>query len=236
MKKLVSPVRFFDDEMLELLRWVSERYVAPLAAVIGRVVPPRVVSEESDRGAAAWGADDRRPASGSPRPARLVSDGDTLRQALARGSGPFLVRPAPEDEVGVTVEAVRAVVCPVVAARSCWCRRRRRCRRPPSRSRTRSLSGSRSFDRRGQAGALPALARDRWTAASTSSWARGRRSSLRCAIWDSSSCRGRATRRIGRIERRTTTSVMWRFSERAWPEPCASSRPSARPPRHRRWA
>ena len=32
--------------MLELIRWVSERYIAPLAAVIGRVAPPRVASEE----------------------------------------------------------------------------------------------------------------------------------------------------------------------------------------------
>ena len=35
VKKVVSPARFFDDAMLELMRWVSERYVAPLAAVIG---------------------------------------------------------------------------------------------------------------------------------------------------------------------------------------------------------
>jgi primosomal protein N' len=42
----VSPVRYFDAAMLELLRWVSERYVAPLATLIGRAVPPRVASEE----------------------------------------------------------------------------------------------------------------------------------------------------------------------------------------------
>ena len=35
VKKVVSPVRFFDEGTLDLLRWVSERYVAPLAAVIG---------------------------------------------------------------------------------------------------------------------------------------------------------------------------------------------------------
>ena len=42
VKKVVSPVRFFDERRLALFRWVSERYVAPLAAVIARAVPPRV--------------------------------------------------------------------------------------------------------------------------------------------------------------------------------------------------
>ena len=46
VKKLVSPVRFFDGPMLQLLLWVSERYVAPLASVITRSHPPRVASEE----------------------------------------------------------------------------------------------------------------------------------------------------------------------------------------------
>src|SRR5205823_11416549 len=45
--KLVSPVRFFDERGLELLLWVSARYVAPLAAVIARSHPPRVASEDS---------------------------------------------------------------------------------------------------------------------------------------------------------------------------------------------
>jgi primosomal protein N' len=44
--KRASPVRFFDGRLLELYRWMSERYVSPLAAVIGRAVPPRVVGEE----------------------------------------------------------------------------------------------------------------------------------------------------------------------------------------------
>ena len=47
VRKVVSPVRFFDDRGLALLRWVSERYVAPLAAVIARAIPPRVASEET---------------------------------------------------------------------------------------------------------------------------------------------------------------------------------------------
>ena len=39
VRAVSSSVRFFDDE-LPLLRWVSERYVAPLAAVIGRASRP----------------------------------------------------------------------------------------------------------------------------------------------------------------------------------------------------
>ncbi len=47
VQKVVSPVRFFDEGLLALARWVSERYVAPLAAVLARLAPPRVASEES---------------------------------------------------------------------------------------------------------------------------------------------------------------------------------------------
>jgi primosomal protein N' len=46
VRKVVSPVRFFDETMLALARWVSDRYVAPLAAVLGAVSPPRVAGEE----------------------------------------------------------------------------------------------------------------------------------------------------------------------------------------------
>ena len=49
VRRVMSPVRFFDPQMLSLLRWVSERYLAPLCTVIDRSHPPRVASEESDR-------------------------------------------------------------------------------------------------------------------------------------------------------------------------------------------
>ena len=53
--KLVSPVRAFDASMLQLYRWMAERYVAPLATVIGRGSPPRVASEEDGaRGRRGW--------------------------------------------------------------------------------------------------------------------------------------------------------------------------------------
>ena len=108
VKKVVSPVRFFDEAMLELMRWVSERYIAPLAAVIGRVAPPRVASEEV-------GVSDRSDARGggggtSARSSGLFSgyrNGAALEAAIASGSGAFVLRPAPEDEVIAVVEIVR---------------------------------------------------------------------------------------------------------------------------------
>src|SRR5207247_5907680 len=42
-----SPVGFFDRRLLELFRWMSARYLAPLATVIERSHPPRVVGEEA---------------------------------------------------------------------------------------------------------------------------------------------------------------------------------------------
>jgi primosomal protein N' (replication factor Y) len=126
VKEVVSPVRFFDEDMLRLLRWVSERYVAPLAAVIGRAVPPRVASEESSWGAGARGGGGApgplaqsshaplRGAAAADRGQTLSSDlfssyrnGSALSLALSAGGGTFVVRPAPEDEVAVAVEAVR---------------------------------------------------------------------------------------------------------------------------------
>jgi primosomal protein N' (replication factor Y) len=118
VKKVASQVRFFDASMLGLLRWVSERYVAPLASVIERSVPPRVVSEE-----VAWGgaAQPRgRPFAPSARSARLRAlapstpprlsgyrSGPRLVEALHGGAGAFILRPAAADEQAVAVEAVR---------------------------------------------------------------------------------------------------------------------------------
>jgi primosomal protein N' (replication factor Y) (superfamily II helicase) len=107
VKKLVSPVRYFDERLLRTLLWTSGRYVAPLAAVIARSHPPRVASEEESTD------EPQPPAESSPSPqARSeILDGyrgsERLLEALADGSGSFLVRPAPEDEVAIVVELVR---------------------------------------------------------------------------------------------------------------------------------
>ena len=46
IKKVVSPVRSFDQVRLALFRWMSERYVSPLAAVIR----PITVRSQSGQG------------------------------------------------------------------------------------------------------------------------------------------------------------------------------------------
>src|SRR5207302_5239258 len=93
-----------------LLRWVSERYVAPLATIIGRSVPPRVVSEESNGRAEVAGASspDSSAASRAGEAAHLAAyrGGKGLVAALRGGAGAFLARPAPEDEHALAVEAV----------------------------------------------------------------------------------------------------------------------------------
>lgn len=106
IRKVLSPVRFFDETSLELLRWVSLRYVAPLATVIGRSHPPRVVSEET---VVAGGAA-HAPARGESAEVGGALDdyrgGIDLAAALRGGAGAFVLRPAPEDEAAVALQAV----------------------------------------------------------------------------------------------------------------------------------
>ena len=106
VRKLVTAVRSFDEPSLALFRAMSERYVAPLATVIGRAVPPRVASEETSP----W----TPPPRGRPLPAPGTSrietyrDGPRLLKALRTGRGAFVVRPAPTDEADVAVTCVAA--------------------------------------------------------------------------------------------------------------------------------
>jgi primosomal protein N' (replication factor Y) len=98
-----SSVRFFDPAMLRLLRWMSERYVAPLATVIERSYPPRVVSEEGS--APAGRAPGRRPSAPGPRGEALdvYGGGSTLLSP-----GVTWLRPLPGDEAGACLAAVDA--------------------------------------------------------------------------------------------------------------------------------
>ena len=104
VRNIVSPVRFFDDRMLALARWMSERYVAPLAVCLARLTPPRVASEERTPP-----PDPERP-DVSWRPTGLFDryrEGAALAEAVSgRRGGTFIVRPAPEDEQTLVVEAV----------------------------------------------------------------------------------------------------------------------------------
>jgi len=110
IKKVVSPVRFFDERQLELFRWVSERYVAPLAAVIARAVPPRVASEEVGRDQSDGGAAASSRARGTRDGSVLAAyrGGERSLEAIGRGAGAFVARPAPDDEQALAVDAVAA--------------------------------------------------------------------------------------------------------------------------------
>jgi primosomal protein N' (replication factor Y) len=135
--EVVSPIRFFDAPMLEVLRWVSKRYVAPLASVIERAVPPRVLAEELAAlgdatlggrrfaDAAAGAADLGRPPARSARSSDLdrsslvlsgYRNGTEVLEALRGGAGEFIVRPAAADEQTVAVEAVAETIS---SGRSC---------------------------------------------------------------------------------------------------------------------
>ncbi|MEA2557060.1 MAG: hypothetical protein QOG88_598 [Actinomycetota bacterium] len=107
VKKSVSPVRFFDADGLALARWIGERYVAPLAAVLGRMTPPRTAGEET-------AAPSPAPETGDPDVRSVLSayqHGSELSREIERGgSGAFLIRPAPEDEAAVMLEAVARCV------------------------------------------------------------------------------------------------------------------------------
>jgi len=104
---LVSPVRSFDPPMLRLARWMQERYVAPLATVLGAIAPPRVASEDPAADVPQVRPAVRRPASVS-HPLVDYRGGQDVLRAITRHGGAFVVRPAPEDEQAVAVEAVAA--------------------------------------------------------------------------------------------------------------------------------
>jgi primosomal protein N' (replication factor Y) (superfamily II helicase) len=104
VRRVLSRVPVFGPADLRLYRWVSERYVAPLGAVIGRAHPPRVAGEE-----------DRDPSPAAPMsvpsPPRALEGyggGSDLLAACRSGSGTFVLRPLPDHEAAACVEAVAA--------------------------------------------------------------------------------------------------------------------------------
>lgn len=125
VRRALSNVRFFDERRLALARWISERYVAPLAAVLGAMVPPRVASEEVVVGVRGWGGDPGRsggsgesaatrrsgaPAAETGTALASYANGGRLVDALRRGAGAFVLRPAPEDEQALAVACVGAAL------------------------------------------------------------------------------------------------------------------------------
>jgi primosomal protein N' (replication factor Y) len=104
---LASPVRWFDDAMLELCRWLSERFVAPLATVLHRATPPRVVSEE--RAPVATPGLGVRDQLDPPGVLGAYRNGDRMLDDISRNTEQgWIVRPAPEDEDQVAVDAIAA--------------------------------------------------------------------------------------------------------------------------------
>ena len=111
VKKVISPARSFDEDLLGLARWVSERYVSPLATVLGRMAPPRVASEEEGIDPSPPGPVTTTPPAQMP----AVLDGYAggpgllarLRNRRAAGSA-FVLRPAPDQEPASAVAAVAA--------------------------------------------------------------------------------------------------------------------------------
>jgi len=114
---LVSPIPAFDERLLELARWMSERFVAPLAAVLARLGPPRVAGEEAGDTAEPGTSIAATPANvptaqrasgplGAYRGAGPLLDGLSGPSGVAPEG--FVVRVAPGEEAGVAVDAVAA--------------------------------------------------------------------------------------------------------------------------------
>jgi primosomal protein N' (replication factor Y) len=103
VRRVLSAIPLFDGRLLELYRWVADRYVVPLSVAIGRAHPPRVASEESTPVG--------RPPTGRwvvPPILEGYQEGPRLLGAVHRGTGAFVIRPLPEQEGDLCIEAVAA--------------------------------------------------------------------------------------------------------------------------------
>jgi primosomal protein N' (replication factor Y) len=100
IRKVRSSVRFFNPRMLKLLRWVSERYIAPLSTVIERSHPPRVASEET--------ADTTAAVDAPPPRATSTLDRYGGSERLLEAGATTWLRPLPDEEADVCVAGVSA--------------------------------------------------------------------------------------------------------------------------------
>lgn len=110
IRSLRSSVRFFDARHLGLLRWVSERYLAPLATVIERSYPPRVADVEREEEETVEPGGSHPSGSARPGPALLGSVLEKYGGAgsVLRPGASVWLRPLPSDEAGVAVAGVKA--------------------------------------------------------------------------------------------------------------------------------
>ncbi|HSK23478.1 MAG TPA: hypothetical protein VK906_09895, partial [Egicoccus sp.] len=98
---------------LETLRWAAERFGAPLADVVRHALPARTVDVERRAADAGWypPGSARRPRSDPPPRAEAVEaawavygdQGAALRAAVVGGSGSFLWRPLPGEDVAARI-------------------------------------------------------------------------------------------------------------------------------------
>jgi primosomal protein N' (replication factor Y) (superfamily II helicase) len=97
------------SDELGLLRWAADRFGAPLADVVRHALPARTVDVERRAGEAGWfppGAARRPSSDPAPDPEQLAASwqvygeaGRVLRDAVAGGTGSFLWRPLPGEDV-----------------------------------------------------------------------------------------------------------------------------------------
>jgi primosomal protein N' (replication factor Y) (superfamily II helicase) len=111
VRRVLSRTPGFRPEELQLYRWVGERYLSPLAAVIDRAHPPRVASEE----AAVEEPPGPRSGPGTTGVGQMVPSvleaydgGPDLLGACREGTGAFVVRPLPGEEAATCLQAVSA--------------------------------------------------------------------------------------------------------------------------------
>lgn len=110
VRRVFGDVRFFDPAMLRLLRWVGERYVAPLTTVIERSHPPRVAGEESLAAQEPAAVPER---SGSA--VDVTEDGVAVADLLASARVTWL-RPLPQQEAQACLAVVEGCVASGLAA------------------------------------------------------------------------------------------------------------------------
>jgi primosomal protein N' (replication factor Y) len=106
VRRVLSRVPLFDERLLDLYRWMAERYVAPLATVIDRAHPPRVAGEEEG-----WAPGEPPSVVDRTAPGGVLGayeGGDALVGSCRDGNGAFVLRPLPDDEAAACVEAVAA--------------------------------------------------------------------------------------------------------------------------------
>ncbi len=109
LKRLLGQHRWVLPQELGVLRWAADRYGAPLGDVLRHALPPRTVDVERRAEASGWFPPGRarRPASDpAPEPGVLRerwgaygTDGVALLDAVASGSGSFMWRPLPGEDV-----------------------------------------------------------------------------------------------------------------------------------------